>query len=117
MVGCSFASYCAHFAWCLGQSNPAEDITAKFAEPLNVTNQLLYDLDQHIVAIIDTQQQSSKEWSQASLAYSNSVPKVQTEIMSKNAESQETPKTTLEDNNIDTLLVNLGELDKKLQVS
>lgn len=92
-----------------------EDIIIKFVEPIDVATKLLYDLDQKIQLLIKDQELAQKD---ATLKTSTepttelfSLEETLGELMSKNAESVN------EDNNIASLLNNLTELDKKLQVS
>ena len=97
----------------------------KYSEPIDDANKLLYDLDQQIQLIIsghDSIKPSTKDSNEfvSPLAYSDSAAKLKIEIMSKNVEGQEFSKEPLaieDNNNINNLVNNLGELDKKLQVS
>lgn len=105
-------------------SSSTEDITLKFAEPIDVANKLLYDLDQQIQLLIKGQPDVNKRTTgnnALNLTYASplEVPN-KLEMMSKNAVPELKPelvKEPLEENNVANLLSNLGELDKKLQVS
>lgn len=85
-----------------------------------MANKWLYDLDKQIQQLITSQEfnktSSSKEQSD-SLAYSNSAVKLAIEIAAKQGETQNISNVTSENQDTALLTNNLGDLDKKLQVS
>ena len=96
-----------------------EDITIKFVEPIDVANKLLYDLDHQIQLMIKSHNsnKSTSSSKEPNLGYSSEMAESRIEIISKNAENQYMINQPMEENNVAHLVNNLGELDKKLQVS
>ncbi|KAJ6216126.1 hypothetical protein RDWZM_007283 [Blomia tropicalis] len=106
-------------------TSPVEDITVKFAEPIDDTNKILYDLDQQIQQIVHGRNNEKSSTNLAgnnknepeTLAYANAGDSTYG-VTPKNAEPHpDTTKVVADEKNVVTLLNNLSELDKKLQVT